>query len=310
MKRIVFVVCCCCIVCSVLCASLADSAPSQPQNGRQNNQNKGARNENNNGGPPGENKGKGSGNENNNSGPPGENRAPENARGGEKSGGGSGYFYSSKAYRLRAIERDGSLLLVSETKGYDWTLKQYYDVVETITLLGVRAPKSGDVCYHEYFTRLEQLAADIALEIEYDDAAPAPENQKARPAYLVTEDGQLINIQLIEEGFAALQPGRYLYYSKFNDAQQEARQQERGIWTAGNQCTAVPLAAVMMLKPAAATSNKRDCKIKGLISSDGKLKYCLSPGDKNYHMIKMRETEGERWFCTKEEARSAGWACY
>jgi len=307
MKRIVFAACCCYIAYSVMCFSVAESAPPQPPKGRQNNQNSNSRNKNNTGGPPGENRGNERGNENNNGGHSDENGVPGNAPGIEGRG---GYFYSSKAYRLRKIERDGTLLLVSETKGYDWALKQYYDVLEKVTLLGVRLPKPGDVCYQEYFTRVEQLVADIALEIEYDDAFPASEDQKVRPAYLVTEDGQLINIQLIGEGYAALQPGLYYYYQKFNEAQQAARQEERGVWNAEKQCTAVPLAAIMMLKPASATSGKQDCKIKGLVSSNGKLKYCLNPGDKSYDAIKVRESKGERWFCTKEEARSAGWNCY
>jgi endonuclease YncB( thermonuclease family) len=48
-----------------------------------------------------------------------------------------------------------------------------------------------------------------------------------------------------------------------------------------------------------------DCEIKGNISDAGKI-YHL-PGTSSYARTKIDESKGERWFCTEEEAKLAGW---
>ena len=70
--------------------------------------------------------------------------------------------------------------------------------------------------------------------------------------------------------------------------------------------------AALLLLPAAAIAGKGvriphppGCDIKGNISKSGKL-YHL-PGGKGYARTKINR-KGERWFCTEEEAREAGWS--
>ncbi|TQS72295.1 thermonuclease family protein [Rhodobacteraceae bacterium] len=48
-----------------------------------------------------------------------------------------------------------------------------------------------------------------------------------------------------------------------------------------------------------------DCAIKGNISSNGHLYHV--PGMRSYAATKIDEAKGERWFCTEDEARAAGW---
>jgi endonuclease YncB( thermonuclease family) len=48
-----------------------------------------------------------------------------------------------------------------------------------------------------------------------------------------------------------------------------------------------------------------DCLIKGNISGSGRI-YHL-PGSPHYDRTGIDESAGERWFCTEEEARAAGW---
>jgi endonuclease YncB( thermonuclease family) len=47
------------------------------------------------------------------------------------------------------------------------------------------------------------------------------------------------------------------------------------------------------------------CLIKGNISGSGRI-YHL-PGGRSYEATRIDETSGERWFCSEEEARVAGW---
>jgi hypothetical protein len=49
-----------------------------------------------------------------------------------------------------------------------------------------------------------------------------------------------------------------------------------------------------------------DCQIKGNISVDGTKIYHV-PGGEWYEKTKIDAQRGERWFCSEEEARAAGW---
>lgn len=48
------------------------------------------------------------------------------------------------------------------------------------------------------------------------------------------------------------------------------------------------------------------CNIKGNVSTQGERIYHV-PGDKYYHETRISASHGERWFCSEEEARAAGW---
>ena len=48
------------------------------------------------------------------------------------------------------------------------------------------------------------------------------------------------------------------------------------------------------------------CNIKGNVSTQGERIYHV-PGDKYYDETRISASHGERWFCSEEEARAAGW---
>lgn len=50
-----------------------------------------------------------------------------------------------------------------------------------------------------------------------------------------------------------------------------------------------------------------DCLIKGNISSKGQKIYHAPGSSSSYGATKIDTSKGERWFCTEEEARKAGW---
>lgn len=47
------------------------------------------------------------------------------------------------------------------------------------------------------------------------------------------------------------------------------------------------------------------CVIKGNIGRDGARTF-FGPRDANYHSVRVDKSAGERWFCTEEDARRAG----
>lgn len=55
-----------------------------------------------------------------------------------------------------------------------------------------------------------------------------------------------------------------------------------------------------------ATAGQAGCEIKGNISIDGEKIYHV-PGQRYYTVTVIEPANGERWFCTEEEAESNGW---
>ena len=49
------------------------------------------------------------------------------------------------------------------------------------------------------------------------------------------------------------------------------------------------------------------CRIKGNVSINSGKRIYHVPGQEFYSRTKIRPKYGERWFCTEEEARAAGW---
>lgn len=49
------------------------------------------------------------------------------------------------------------------------------------------------------------------------------------------------------------------------------------------------------------------CNIKGNISTRTGEKIYHVPGQRYYNITDINPEEGERWFCSEEEARKAGW---
>lgn len=50
-----------------------------------------------------------------------------------------------------------------------------------------------------------------------------------------------------------------------------------------------------------------DCRIKGNISYNTGEKIYHLPSDSWYSATRINRRKGERWFCSEEEARAAGW---
>jgi hypothetical protein len=60
--------------------------------------------------------------------------------------------------------------------------------------------------------------------------------------------------------------------------------------------------AALFLQPAEA----QQCVIKGNINTQGERIYHV-PGQEYYDETRISASHGERWFCSEEEARAAGW---
>jgi hypothetical protein len=65
-------------------------------------------------------------------------------------------------------------------------------------------------------------------------------------------------------------------------------------------------AALLSLTIAPAFAQQGECNIKGNVSTQGERIYHV-PGQEYYDETRISASHGERWFCSEEEAREAGW---
>ncbi|MFB1080992.1 thermonuclease family protein [Jeotgalibacillus sp. JSM ZJ347] len=126
------------------------------------------------------------------------------------------------------------------------------------------------------------------VELELD---VAERDRYGRMLAYVWHDGEMFNEMLLEQGLArvAVYPPNTKYVDEFRAIENEAKNAEQGIWSVENYQN-----EMQNDKPA------EGCTIKGNINSRG---------DKIYHTEGSSyydQTIPEEWFCTIEEAKSAG----
>lgn len=102
------------------------------------------------------------------------------------------------------------------------------------------------------------------------------------------------------------------YSSDYVDAEAQARAARRGVWAVakGSSPNQPPWAwrAARRTQTAARPDSQptnADCRIKGNDSGNGRI-YHL-PGSPDYAATRINVGRGERWFCSEQQARAAGW---
>lgn len=83
---------------------------------------------------------------------------------------------------------------------------------------------------------------------------------------------------------------------------------EKAAYVAGrglHSATVEPPAAFRASQTRAQDSGDKACNIKGNISNNGRIFHV--PGQEHYARTQINTGRGERWFCSPEEARAAGW---
>jgi endonuclease YncB( thermonuclease family) len=182
---------------------------------------------------------------------------------------------------------------------------------------GVDAPESAQTCQNTdgKSYRCGQQAA-LALSDRIGSATVSCEQKDVdrynRIVAVCSVKGENLNAWLVEQGYAVA----YRQYSTAYVGQEdEAKKAKRGVWAGsftlpwdwrkGSREGSAPVASV----PAAQsqpTSGAAGCKIKGNINAKGDRIFHM-PGTRDYDRTQINEGAGERWFCSENEAISAGW---
>lgn len=177
-----------------------------------------------------------------------------------------------------------------------------------IRLYGVDGPESQQTCNDASGARYlcgSKAADALASIIGRNGRVACKEQDRDRYGRIVATceaNGQDIAGELIRQGWAI----EYTQYSdgRYSNEEKEARQAKRGLW-AGTFVKPWDWRRGERLPNEALTGSDRQCAIKGNISGSERI-YHL-PASRHYARTTIDETKGERWFCSEDEAKAAGW---
>ncbi len=195
-----------------------------------------------------------------------------------------------------------------------------------IRLQGIDAPETDQVCLNSEGNRWacgidarDHLASYISGR-SISCSADSTDIYR-RLLGTCTLKGEDLNEWMVREGWALA----YVKYSSvYVNAERKAQANQRGLWQGAfiapwdwrhrnNQTVilgafAVPTNAQAILLAPSGTEGapSPECTIKGNVTRNSERIYHM-PDQRFYAKIDMRNGRGRRWFCTPEEAETAGW---
>jgi endonuclease YncB( thermonuclease family) len=189
-----------------------------------------------------------------------------------------------------------------------------------IRLFGIDAPEGRQHCTRdstdwpcgvEATRKLRALVGD-----EWIDCVQRDIDQYDRVVAVCSHGATDLNAAMVQAGLALA----YRHYSNdYVSDEDDARRAKRGMWAGeftapwdyrhrSREENPSQLSPQRQSAPQAASPNTQpgSCLIKGNINSRGERIYHL-PGTRGYDETVISEGKGERWFCSEQEAQSAGW---
>ncbi len=183
---------------------------------------------------------------------------------------------------------------------------------EKVRYIGIDTPETLDPrkpiqCFGtEAAAQNKDLVEGKRIRLEKDVTDRDKYRRLLRYVYVTDESKEIfVNLELVKQGFAHsyTYPPDVKYQDLFVAAEKEARGEGRGFW---NSCSAAAENAGLSPTGVQTLSENNSCKIKGNISASGEKIYHL-PGCGSYDKTSIDESRGEKWFCSEDEAVSAGW---
>lgn len=218
--------------------------------------------------------------------------------------------YAAETIAGRAQVVDGDTIAIDGTKAH-------------IRLYGIDTPEKKQTCDDAAGKRYlcgSRAAAYLAELIGRNGQVKCFEEDRDRYGRIVAEcstsdNKTVLNAAMVKAGWAV----EYKQYSdgRYDQEEVEAKREKRGLWAGQFVVPAnwrrgerLPSEDGKAVTPAdtrttSAAGGKDGCRIKGNISSSGKI-YHL-PGGRSYDDTRIDESKGERWFCSEGDARAAGW---
>lgn len=201
---------------------------------------------------------------------------------------------------------------------------------ERVRIIGIDAPelaRNGQPmgCFaQESTSEMQSLVQSQRVHLIADPTQADRDRYDRLLRHVVRDDGGHVALTMVQGGYAEEEQfaAPYQYQSDLVAAEQDARADGLGLWSAcladaapvapaqapvapAPVAPAPPPVAPAPVTPAPAPA-PTECVIKGNIASDGEKIYHV-PGQQYYDVTKISEHKGERWFCTEQQARDAGW---
>ncbi|HET6968487.1 MAG TPA: thermonuclease family protein [Ornithinibacter sp.] len=190
----------------------------------------------------------------------------------------------------------GLVPVVSVTDG-DTIRVRVGGVTERVRVIGLDTPElRTDECYaQQAASRMQSLVQSTRVRLTRDPTQGDRDRFGRLLRHVALADGRQVAEILIVGGFGEefTYDRAYAGQAAYRSAERAARDARRGIWSSG--CSA----------PDKATASG-SCLIKGNITGDGERIYHV-PGQRYYEDTRITLSKGERWFCTEQQARDAGW---
>jgi endonuclease YncB( thermonuclease family) len=174
-----------------------------------------------------------------------------------------------------------------------------------VRLKGIEAPEPEQSCTIPGRQKAVKCAADalgalhrlaggrsVRCEIAGSDG-------NARALGICFAGSSEINAELVKGGHVFAEQGLFAPYATLEE---QARTRKTGLWR-GNPKR--PSEYRTEVWNQAKKTAPEGCPIKGAVSPEGK--FYLLPWSPDYGRVRVRSAKGERWFCSEEEAQSAGW---
>lgn len=174
----------------------------------------------------------------------------------------------------------------------------------TIRLAGIDAPERDQKCKRSGTKAWPcgQAASEALSRIVRGKTATCDlsgKDESGIPLGVCKIEGKDVADELVRGGHVFAASGLFARYSS---AEGEAKAAKAGVWKGDGERPGEWRAKRW---EAAKRSAPDGCPIKGSLTAEGRV-YVL-PWSPEYDRVKIRTTKGERWFCTEQEARAAGW---
>lgn len=170
---------------------------------------------------------------------------------------------------------------------------------QKVRYIGMDSPEIGS-CYGD---EAEKYNAGLVLNKQITMEKDRSETDRyGRLLRYVYAGDIFVNKEMIENGYAR---ARSYLPDTLNDlilkkSQEEAESKQLGLWKA---CGGFDEKISIDNND----NGERECQIKGNISYNTEEKIYHLPDCPDYKKTKIDELDGEKWFCTEEEAQSLGW---
>ncbi|MFT0891546.1 thermonuclease family protein [Pseudochelatococcus sp. G4_1912] len=181
-------------------------------------------------------------------------------------------------------------------------------VESRIRLHGIDAPEGKQICdddHGRHYLCGTRSADALSNLIGRNGTVSCTETGRDRYGRIIAichSHGREINREMVRLGWAA----DFRRYSNdmYATEEKEAQSAKRGLW-AGQFVLPWEWRKGKRLTSEQGGGTSRECSIKGNISSAGAVYHI--PGSIDYARTVIDESRGERWFCSEEEAKAAGW---